>query len=123
MTFGLVVLTMLVLVGSFCTYVMIRGLNSKELGMQTLYDQMLINLLHAQHLYSWMELFTNTIAYFIPNLNLYLSYIIWIIHMCFVYNVAISLTYVPLFRYILIFHAGTLDSYIDSRIISIARYD
>ena len=61
MTFGLVVLTILVLVGAFCTYVMIRALESKELGRQTLYDQFIINLLHAQHLYSWSELALNSI--------------------------------------------------------------
>ena len=121
MTFGLVVLTFLVLVGAFCSYVLIRALETKELGRQTLYDQFLINIIHAQHLYSWSELAVNSIAYFFPHLNLHLSYIIWFGHFAFVYNIAISLFYVPVVRYILIYHPGLLESFLDADIILKAR--
>ena len=109
--------TLCVCCGSF----LINFLINKCLGMQTLYDRILVNILNCHII--WVLAFTIvcSLETFVTEWNTTLHFIVIYLHIISSVNDGLSLTAVAVIRYLLVFHGKIFYTIQDDRVMKIVR--
>ncbi len=93
------------------SYVLITFLKKKSPGMQALHDRFLINIMYANLVFVWFYAILYNVKYFYAApFHPTLAKILLHIYVAVTINVGISLTYVPLVRYMSIFHSTMINT-------------
>ena len=100
-----------------CSYFQITFMKSKSLGMQTLFDLFLINLLINHQIFVASYTIISILALLFPIFPFFIAKLLAFTYECISVNDGISLFYVPLIRYISIFHSELLANFVDNNII------
>ena len=109
--------TFCVCCGSFQIHFMIN----KCLGMQTLYDRILVNILKCHII--WVLVFTIlcSLETFVSEWNTTLHFIVIYLHIASSVNDGLSLTAVAVIRYLLVFHGKIFYTIQDDKVMKIVR--
>ena len=105
-----------------CGSFQIRFMGNKCLGMQTLYDRMLVNILKCHILWVLAFTFMCSLETFVPQkqseiFDYLLSYLVIVLSV----NDGLSLTAVAVIRYLLVFHGELFCRIQDDKVMKIVR--
>ena len=106
------------LLSTFCTFIINSTLNSKNLGAQTLYDLIIMNMLLKYQFFVWNYTFLCIMYYISDNWPIILAQIGFFALIINGINIAMFSMYVPVVKYLLIFHSSIFETCDDKTVLS-----